>query len=62
VTSTTIKTNAEYKYWLKDIKQSFLQTQLKAAISVNTALLEFYWQLGSELLKSNKAANGAMVF
>ncbi|MEN0035997.1 MAG: PDDEXK nuclease domain-containing protein [Cellvibrio sp.] len=53
---TIIKTNLEYKDWLKGIKQSFLQTQLKAAISVNTALLEFYWQLGGEIVEKQKSA------
>lgn len=50
MTDNIIKTNSEYKEWLKDIKQSFLQTQLKAAISVNSTLLEFYWELGREIV------------
>ncbi|WP_323813164.1 PDDEXK nuclease domain-containing protein [Cellvibrio sp. NN19] len=54
--NSIIKTNSEYKDWLKGIKQSFLQTQLKAAISVNTSLLEFYWQLGGEIIEKQKSA------
>lgn len=49
-----IKADANYKAWLKGIKQCFAQTQLKAAVSVNTALLEFYWQLGSEIVEKQK--------
>lgn len=49
-----IKADANYKAWLKGIKQSFAQTQLKAAVSVNTALLEFYWQLGGEIVEKQK--------
>ncbi|WP_331344768.1 DUF1016 N-terminal domain-containing protein [Cellvibrio sp. UBA7661] len=56
MTDSIIKTNSEYTHWLKGIKQSFLQTQLKAAISVNTSLLEFYWQLGGEIIEKQKNA------
>lgn len=54
MSNSIIKADANYKSWLKDIKQSFAQTQLKAAVSVNTALLEFYWQLGSEIVEKQK--------
>lgn len=54
--SAIIKTNTEYKDWLTEIKQSFLQTQLKAAISVNSTLLEFYWQLGSEIVEKQRSS------
>lgn len=52
--NSIIKTDASYKTWLKGIKQSFAQAQLKAAVSVNTSLLEFYWQLGSEIVEKQK--------
>lgn len=51
-----IKADATYTAWLKGIKQSFAQTQLKAAVSVNTALLEFYWQLGAEIVDKQKSS------
>lgn len=54
MSSSIIKADANYKAWLKGIKQSFAQTQLKAAVSVNTALLEFYWQLGGEIVEKQK--------
>jgi predicted nuclease of restriction endonuclease-like (RecB) superfamily len=54
VNNSIIKADANYKAWLKGIKQSFAQTQLKAAVSVNTALLEFYWQLGGEIVEKQK--------
>lgn len=56
MSNTIIKTNTEYKDWLKGIKQSFLQTQLKAAISVNSTLLELYWQLGGEIVEKQKSS------
>ncbi|NOR71723.1 MAG: DUF1016 family protein [Methylomarinum sp.] len=43
--------NKEYKHWLKDLKQKVLQSQLKAVVKVNSALLEFYWDLGEEIVQ-----------
>ena len=41
----------EYHQWLIEIKQRFQQSQIKTAIKVNTALLEFYWSLGTDIVK-----------
>lgn len=46
----------DYRSWLADIKSRLRQAQLKAAVSVNTALLEFYWQLGSEIVEKQRSA------
>ena len=46
--------NSDYKRWLTEIKKTFLQTQLKAAVKVNSTLLEFYWRLGSEIVEKQK--------
>lgn len=40
---------ADYKQWLSDLKTRFRQVQLKAAVAVNTELLQFYWQLGADI-------------
>ena len=47
----------EYKKWFTDLKNRFLQSQLKAAIKVNTALLEFYWDLGQDIVDKQKTTN-----
>ena len=47
--------DTQYKNWLTDIKQSFQQAQIKAHIRVNTTLLEFYWQLGQDIIEKQKA-------
>ena len=39
-----------YVQWMADIKQRFRQSQLKAAVHVNTAMLEFYWSVGRDLV------------
>jgi len=36
----------EYKLWLTEIKNKVRAAQLKAATVVNSALIEFYWDLG----------------
>jgi len=48
--SNELSLNNEYKHWLKDLKQKVLQSQLKAVVKVNGALLEFYWELGEEIV------------
>ena len=55
--SINLNLNNEYKSWLKDIKQKVLQTQLKAAIQVNSTLLVFYWELGEDIVRRQAEAN-----
>lgn len=47
----------DYRQWLADLKSRYRQVQLKAAVAVNTALLEFYWDLGADIVarQSNTA-------
>ena len=40
-----------YVQWMADIKQRFRQSQLKAAVRVNTAMLEFYWSMGRDIIE-----------
>jgi len=40
----------EYVEWLSDVKKRFRQSQVKASIRVNTAMLEFYWSIGRDLV------------
>ena len=40
-----------YVQWMVDIKRRFRQSQLKAAVRVNTAMLEFYWSLGRDIVE-----------
>ena len=46
----------QYHTWLQDIKKRIRQAQLKAATCVNTALLEFYWDLGADIVEKQKQA------
>jgi len=51
-----IKTT-EYKKWIAELKTKFRQAQIKAAIKVNTTLLEFYWELGRDIVEKQKSSN-----
>ncbi len=51
-----IITTKEYRDWLIDIKLRVRSAQLKAATAVNTALLEFYWSLGADIVEKQKNA------
>lgn len=46
----------DYKTWLIELKQKFQQTQLKSAVKVNVALLEFYWDLGTDVIEQQKTS------
>ncbi len=50
VTSDSTAFPREYASWLKDVKLRYRQAQVKAAIKVNTELLQFYWQLGKDFV------------
>lgn len=43
-------TDKVYVEWLSELKQRFQQSQIKAAVRVNTAMLEFYWGLGRDIV------------
>lgn len=44
-----IEKTPEYFTWIGNLKKRYRATQIKAAVSVNTALLEFYWNLGRDI-------------
>jgi predicted nuclease of restriction endonuclease-like (RecB) superfamily len=47
--------NSEYKNWIEYVKKRVRSTQIKAAIAVNSALIEFYWELGKMLYEKQTA-------
>lgn len=38
-----------YVNWLKDLKKRYRSSQTKAAVTVNTEMLKFYWSLGRDI-------------
>lgn len=51
-----IKHDADYKKWLNGLKQKFRIVQVKAAIAVNSEMLNFYWELGADIVEKQSAA------
>lgn len=41
--------NKDYTNWIVDLKKRYRATQIKAAVAVNSALIEFYWDLGRDI-------------
>ena len=41
----------EYKNWISELKLRIRQSQIKAAIRVNTELLQLYWQIGKDIVE-----------
>ena len=48
--------NPEYKQWLQQLKSRIRSAQIKAALKVNTELIELYWSLGKEIVQKEKEA------
>ena len=60
---TMNKTDNEYKQWLIDLKKRIRQSQIKAAVKVNTELLRLYWDLGHDIvIRQMDAAWGSGFF
>ena len=47
--STLLNIDKTYKEWLTGISDKFRRSQIKAATSVNSEMLKFYWDLGREI-------------
>ena len=51
-----LSSNSEYRAWFSQLKQKYQQTQIKASVSVNSHLLNFYWELGLEIVERQQFA------
>ncbi|MBO4913121.1 MAG: DUF1016 domain-containing protein, partial [Butyrivibrio sp.] len=50
VTSQNVNLDSDYVQWIHEIKQRFRNSQIKAAVKVNSEQLLFNWQLGRDLV------------
>lgn len=41
----------EYAQWVKSLVAKYRQSQVKAAVKVNTEVLRFYWELGQDIVE-----------
>lgn len=48
--SKLIKTDAEYSRWIRELKDRYRRSQIKAATQVNREMLRFYWSLGRDIV------------
>ena len=48
--SSDIIKDSEFKQWLVDLKDRIRQSQLRAAVKVNSELLRLYWDLGQDIV------------
>lgn len=54
--SDLFRTDKNYSAWLKAIKDKIRSVQLKAAVAVNSELLNFYWELGADIAEKQASA------
>jgi len=40
----------DYLLWIKELSKRYRQSQIKAAVKVNTEMLKFYWSLGRDIV------------
>ena len=48
--SSAFKKDEEYIHWLQKVKEQYRSSQAKAAVRVNDAMIEFYWNLGHDIV------------
>lgn len=54
--SELFKIDKKYSTWLKELKSKIRSVQIKAAVKVNTEMLNFYWELGADIVEKQSAA------
>ena len=57
IKATKTPQSSEYKIWIKELKQKLRRSQIKAAVKVNSVLLEFYWELGADIVEKQKSSS-----
>lgn len=53
IKSGNVSIDDNYRAWLQSLKTRLQQSQIKAAVRVNSAMLEFYWELGRDIVAMN---------
>jgi predicted nuclease of restriction endonuclease-like (RecB) superfamily len=55
--SKNIEADSGYRDWLVQLKDKLRRVQIKAAVSVNHEMLQFYWELGADIVEKQKKAS-----
>lgn len=43
--------DSQYKQWIQDLSLRYRQSQIKAAVKVNSEMLMFYWSRGRDIVE-----------
>ncbi len=49
--STLIHIDTEYKQWIQELSKRYRRSQIKASVHVNREMLEYYWELGRDIVQ-----------
>ena len=41
----------DYIQWIKDLSSRYRRSQIKASVKVNQEMLQFYWELGKDIVE-----------
>jgi len=52
--NNSLTIDEDYSAWLKELKNKVRLVQIKAAVKVNSELLQFYWELGADIVNKQK--------
>lgn len=48
----------DYLQWVSELSKRYRQSQVKAAVKVNTEMLKFYWSLGRDIVALKERHDG----
>jgi len=54
MTENSLFGNNDYQVWLIDLKTRIRKSQLKAAVKVNSEMIELYWSIGADIDEKQK--------
>ncbi|MCD4845986.1 MAG: DUF1016 N-terminal domain-containing protein [Methanosarcinales archaeon] len=54
--SELVNIDKNYSTWLKEIKNKVRTVPQKAAVKVNSEMLNFYWELGADIMEKQATA------
>ena len=46
----------QYRQWIAELSKRYQRSQIKAATSVNSEMLAFYWSLGRDIVTMNSGS------
>ena len=57
-----VEFNADYKTWISEVGRRYKNSQIKAAVKVNSEMLHFYWHLGREMVVLKEQVSWGITF